>query len=95
MRFWHDFLDSLDSNGGHIAVLVFLMLLGAIAFRNGFPKAEDVVMGAFGALLLALKESGSNKERRDDVVSTATVETKIDKGDQSLPPLTATVIKTP
>jgi hypothetical protein len=84
MRSWHDFLDSLDSDGGHIIVLLALIVIGAVAFRHGFPKAEDVIMGAFGALLLMLKAAGSNREHRETSVAAAVVEnsnqTKEDNG---------------
>ncbi len=65
MLAWHDFLDSLDSDGGKIGILLFLMFLGAEFSRLAIPKAEDIIIGAFGALLIALKSSGSNKDRRE------------------------------
>lgn len=57
MRNWHAFLDSIDSDGGHIVVLVLLMVLARLSNR------DDVMTGAFGALLLALKNAGSNSDR--------------------------------
>jgi hypothetical protein len=65
MRIWHDFLDSIDSDGGKILLLILLMLIGFGGSKLGVPNAEDIIMGAFGALLLALKDSGSNKDRRE------------------------------
>lgn len=61
---WSKWLDTLDSNGGHLALLLFLILLGMSAFKLGIPKAEDIMMGAFGALLMALKGTTSNKEQQ-------------------------------
>lgn len=65
MRFWHDLLDSFGSDGGIIAVLYSLILLGMIGTIVSIPKSEDIIVGAFGALLGVTKSGGSNKERRD------------------------------
>ena len=64
MRNWHAFLDSLDSDGGHILVLVVLMTMGAAMHALG--SSDSVLAGAFGALLLALKNTGSNRERNKE-----------------------------
>lgn len=64
MQVWHDFLDSLDSSGGHIVVLFIMIVVASIAYRHGFPKAEDLGEEAFGAMLLALKSVYSNRERK-------------------------------
>lgn len=66
MLFWHDFLDSFDTDGGRIFLLFILMFLGGMMSNwNWTSKGDDIVVGAFGALLLALKVSGSNKDRRE------------------------------
>lgn len=62
---WHDFLDSLDSNGGHIFILMLLIVGGMLAVRFNIMNAQDIVQGAFGALLLALKNAASNQSRRE------------------------------
>jgi len=58
---WKAFLESLDCMGGHIAVLVTLMLLGVAMQRMGVPKADDITFGSFTALLAVLRLS-SKKE---------------------------------
>jgi hypothetical protein len=63
MKFWHDFLDSLDTDGGHIFILVSLMVMGIVGLRSGIVEGRDILSGAFGALLLALKVAGSNHDR--------------------------------
>lgn len=86
MKHWHDFLDSLDSDGGHIFLLLMLMGVGMIGLRFNVAKAEDILTGAFGALLMSLKNAGSNKDRRDSqtITETATVTaTPIDTKQQS------------
>lgn len=60
---WERWLDALDSSGGHIALLLVLMLIGAGLVLIGIPKGEDVLVGAFGALLGALRTTQSNQAR--------------------------------
>lgn len=65
MLFWHDYLDSLDTDGGRIFLLVALLGVGVVMAHFKIVKAEDIIVGSFSALLLALKISGSNKDRRE------------------------------
>lgn len=68
VKLWQDFLDSLNSDGGHILLLAFLSVLGMAGMVYGLPKSDDMYIGAFTALLILLKSAGSNKTRRDRVV---------------------------
>lgn len=63
MSHWGNFLDTLDSSGGHIALLFMLLIVGIAMLQFHIDKGEDVMMGAFGALLLALKTASSNHAR--------------------------------
>ncbi len=63
MRAWERLLDSFDTSGGHIVVLAVLMVVGIVAHKNGYEKADDVISGAFGALLMALRPANSNHHR--------------------------------
>lgn len=65
IRFWQDFLDSLNSDGGHILLLAVMVWLGMVGAKLAFPKSEDLFVGAFTALLILLKSAGSNKSRRE------------------------------
>ncbi|HYE86362.1 MAG TPA: hypothetical protein VEA16_08400 [Vicinamibacterales bacterium] len=65
MTFWHNFLDSLDTPGGHIAVLVFLVVLGVGLVQFDIAKGEDVLVGAFAALLAMLRGTSSNHNRQN------------------------------
>lgn len=65
IRFWQDFLDSLNSDGGHIALLAVMTWLGMVGMGLSVAKADDLFVGAFTALLILLKSAGSNKTRRD------------------------------
>lgn len=63
VRIFERLLDSLDSSGGHIALLLLLMVIGIGMLHTQIPKGEDVMAGAFGALLLSLKTAHSNHTR--------------------------------
>lgn len=63
---WERLLDTLDTSGGHIFVLAMLLLVGVVMTQWDITKGEDVMMGAFGALLLALKTAHSNHDRQQD-----------------------------
>jgi len=60
---WERFLDSLDSAGGHLVILLLLVGAGVFMQRFGLAKGEDILIGAFGALLGALKIVHSNFTR--------------------------------
>jgi hypothetical protein len=62
---WRGFLDSLDSDGGHMLVLVALMGFGIVMYRDIPMAGESVLMGSFAALLMKLKDAGSNREQMD------------------------------
>lgn len=65
---WGQWLDSLDSGGGHIAILLLLIVLGVVMVKLGIDKGEDVLVGAFGALLVALRTSERNQKRPTEQV---------------------------
>ena len=62
---WERVLDTLDSSGGHVFLLFVLLLVGVGMVHLGVDKGEDVMMGAFGALLLTLKTAHSNHTRHN------------------------------
>lgn len=68
---WERLLDTLDSSGGHVLLLFALMLVGVAMITAGLDKGEDVLVGAFGALLLALKTAHSNHTRHGEGKSDA------------------------
>lgn len=55
-----NFLTELDTPGGHIMILIFLLLLGAFFYGVGIPKGEDIIVGSFAGLLVDLKGMISN-----------------------------------
>jgi len=80
MGWWRTFLDSLDSNGGHILILLVLMLgsFAVLRFEWANMKAGEIITGAFGALLMMLKSAGSNREQTG--TTTTVVASKTDTG---------------
>lgn len=68
---WRSFLDSLSTTGGHIFVLVFLIMAGAgiaaYGEMHGWMEITKVGIGmggpAFGALMMMYKPSGTNAEQ--------------------------------
>jgi len=68
---WRGFLDSLSTTGGHIFVLLFLVMLGTtvmlISDARGSMKGAELGAGmeglAIGALLMLYKTSGTNAEQ--------------------------------
>lgn len=63
MNGWKELLDSLDTPGGHIAVMVLLVLLGVSLVYFNIAKGEDVLVGAFAALLAMLRGTVTNSSR--------------------------------
>jgi hypothetical protein len=68
---WRGFLDSLATTGGHIFVLLFLVMMGTgvllVSDTRGWMKGAEVGAGmeglALGALLMMYKSSGTNAEQ--------------------------------
>lgn len=58
-----DLLDSLDTPGGHIGVLILLVLLGVALSTFHIAKGEDILVGAFAALLAMLRGTVTNSSR--------------------------------
>lgn len=54
-----EMLDMLPTNGGHIVVCVFMILLGTILAVYGLNDISKEIVPAFiGALLLGMKSTG-------------------------------------
>ena len=56
---WERFLDSLDTPGGHILVLLTLLGVGIVAGVN------DLMIAAMGALFAVLRTTQSNHARQN------------------------------
>lgn len=77
IRAWQDFLDSTNTDGGHLVILLGLFVF--LCLSTVSPTIEKYQGEIIGALIMGLKASGSNKTRRDQPVpgpsATATLST--------------------
>jgi hypothetical protein len=56
MKKFKAFLDVMDSQGGHIFLMLVLMLVGVASYTLGkIDLGKEITTGAFGALLYSLK----------------------------------------
>lgn len=55
MKTWGTLLNSLDTPGGHVLLLLVLVGVGIGMSATQLPKAEDILIGSFGALLAMLR----------------------------------------
>ena len=60
---WRCFLDSLDSDGGHVVILCAFVIGGVWLFQRDATAGGQIITGSFGALLMMLRAVGSNKEQ--------------------------------
>jgi hypothetical protein len=75
MGWWRTWLDSLDTPGGHIVLMFVLMLFGVAMIHFSMMEGSTIVTGSFGAILIMLKEKGSNREQSGGTTTTAQVQT--------------------
>lgn len=101
---WRGFLDSLSTTGGHIFVLVFLIIVGAaIAIfgeTHGWMVVGKIGEGmeglSLGALMMMYKPAGTNAEQiaragqpyQPPQPPTTALQPPIVVGDEPLPPST-------
>jgi len=56
MSGWKDFLDSLDTSGGHIFLMFLLFLLGVLVLSGlGIAEGRDVIVASVAGILTTLK----------------------------------------
>lgn len=61
---WRSFLDSLDTDGGHIFAMFALLLVGLVFYAKiDATSGGTIVIGTFSALLVLLKTKGTNSEQ--------------------------------
>lgn len=78
MNRWRCFLDSLSTDGGHIVLLLVLILIGGIFYVSvDATSGGQIISLSFGALLMALKAAGTNREQ---LAATTTPDTSTPKG---------------
>ena len=69
------FIAQLDTPGGHIVVCFGLIVLGALLFKLGIPKTDDLIVGATGVLFGSMRGRGGSGPEKD-VPSTDTAAPK-------------------
>ncbi len=76
LNWWERFLDSLSTEGGHIAVWFCLILVGVLlALCSSLSFSERIVTDSILGLALILKAGSvrSNKTRQETSVASSTV----------------------
>jgi hypothetical protein len=76
MGWWRTFLDSLDSDGGQIFVMVMLVAgcFWMLFYEPANMKAGELLSLAAGALIMKFKSAGSNREQSGSTTTVARVE---------------------
>lgn len=59
-----DLLTNLNSPGGHIVILIFLICLSLFCMQIGIAKAGDVLVGALAALWPLVTRRGPNQNAK-------------------------------
>lgn len=60
---WRSFLDSLSTDGGHIVVLLYIMMSAGVLFFFDATAGGQIMNLSFGALLKMLVDKGTNKDQ--------------------------------
>jgi len=60
---WRGFLDSLDTDGGHVFCMFVLVFVGIGFFIYDTTAGGSIVTGAVSALYVMLKSKGTNSEQ--------------------------------
>lgn len=85
---WQRFLDSLDTGGGHMFVLLLLMTGGAVLFHYDGTAGGEIINLSFGALLMKIKDTQSNQQRATQA-NASTASTTVTATTDAPPPLAA------
>ena len=52
--------ERIDTPSGHILVCLLLVLIGAAFHKLTIPKADDLIVGGSGALMMAMRSAAKN-----------------------------------
>lgn len=67
MTWWRNFLDSLATDGGHIAIFLFLICFGVLLDMTKLleeMQTHEIIAGAFSALMYSMKAGKSNRPEK-------------------------------
>lgn len=85
---WRNFLDSLDTGGGHIFCALLILVLGTWAYIHIDSTAGGQVMtGALTALWVMLKNVKSNREQMSATATQVTQTTSTEPPPTTPPPI--------
>ncbi len=87
---WRSFLDSLDTNGGHIIVLFVLLLIGWRMFQADATAGGSIMTLSSGAIL-AMMKSDRTANKSDGTSNNADVDRPLPPS----PPAPIPVVTTP
>jgi hypothetical protein len=59
------FIAQLDTPGGHIVVCLLLIVMGALLYKAGIPKTDDLIVGATGVLFGSMRGRGGSGPEKD------------------------------
>jgi hypothetical protein len=62
MKKWKEFLDTLNTPGGHVFILLFCSTGLLFAVWKGLPKADALLGEAFAVLLYAMRGEKTNSD---------------------------------
>lgn len=64
---WRMFLDSLDTNGGHVVTLFILLMIGWRMFQFDATAGGSIMTLSSGAILAMMKSDRTNKSESDRI----------------------------
>jgi len=64
MQGWKDFLETLNSPGGHVLILLLCSIGLLVAVWHGLPKAESLLGETFAVLLYSMRSSQDKQDTK-------------------------------
>jgi hypothetical protein len=53
-----NFIQLIDTPGGHILICVLLIFIGAGMWKMGMPKSDELIVGATAVIFAAMRGDG-------------------------------------
>jgi len=73
---WGKFLDSINTDGGHIVLLTLFTGFGVLIMHYDMMIGSNIATGSFSALLMKITHAGSNKDQQPHVTNIQATEVK-------------------
>jgi hypothetical protein len=68
-----NFIQMIDTPGGHILVCIALIFIGAGMWKFGMPKSDELIVGATAVIFAAMRGDGSKSHTAASTPGAATV----------------------